>query len=155
MNFGFLIYSLTSTTEILKKALDPIMTRLNSSTSITNSNVMGTFPSFEAFRSVFMTAAPVGTNSVSASRLWDANAVKDEAGIIGTLKQLSNEYLVGTFVSGESVHKVPTDENALNPAWRRTVVHMSKCSLFLSLRGHSDTAMAAGSYAYKNGANYV
>lgn len=129
MNFGFLIYSLTPTDEVLQKALNPIMARLNATTGITMSNVMATLPSFEAFRSAFMTAAPVGSNSVSASRLWDANAIADEASLIGTLKQLSGGYLVGTFVSGEGVQKVPMDQSALNPAWRKTVVHMSKYTL--------------------------
>jgi hypothetical protein len=126
MNFAFLIYALSSAPDILEKTLDPIMAHFNATAGLSTSIVGGTLPSFRLFQTSFLSAAAVGTNGLTASRLWGEDAVSNEDDLRNVLRKLSGQVLVGTFVSGEGVKKVPANQNALNPAWRRTVVHMSK-----------------------------
>jgi hypothetical protein len=126
MNFAFLIYALSPTPDVLEKTLDPIMVRLNATVGLDASIAAATFPSFRLFQTSFLAAAAVGTNGRTASRLWDENAVTNEGALRNALRQFSDSLLIGTFVSGEGVQKVPANQSALNPAWRKTVVHMSK-----------------------------
>lgn len=82
--------------------------------------------SFEMFSAIYLQAASVGTNYLAGSRLWDQKAVQNEEGVALALKAFQNQYLEGTFVSIPAVQNVPADQSSINPAWRRTVVHMSQ-----------------------------
>lgn len=126
MNFTFLIYALSESLAFLQAALEPLLTRLNSTPGLEVSVIMQESPSYHSFQSVFLAAAPVGMNRVTAGRLWDSSAVEDTVGVTRTLRIFSNQFLQGTFVSGEGVQNKSADNSALHPSWRRTVVHMSK-----------------------------
>jgi hypothetical protein len=126
MNFAFLIYSLTSSLAELQDILDPIMSRLNTTSGLTLSIAAQYVPNYLDFQSSFFVSDKVGSNRVTVSRLWDERAVGDMTNVEQAIRKFSDQFLQGTFVSGKGVQSKSSDDSALNPAWRRTVVHMSK-----------------------------
>ena len=125
-NFAFLLFALDLTPSAVNLSLQPIMERLNASKGITSSLQLQGPLKYEAFRQVKFTAASVGNNYLAGSRLWDGDAVRDEEGVEGVLRTFENDYLQGSFISGPGVRSVDPDASAANPAWRRTIIHMSR-----------------------------
>jgi len=125
MNFAFLIYLLNGPLEQLQETLDPIMSRLNSTPGLTTSMTAQYVPNYIGFQSSFFAADSVGYNRLTVSRLWGEQAVANQSGVEQTLRQFSAQFLQGTCVSGEGVQNKSSDDSALSPAWRRTVVEMS------------------------------
>ena len=126
MRFDFLIYSLSSSSSAVHTSLQPLMNKLSDSTGIRVSLNIEQSMSFEIFSATYLQAASVGTNYLAGSRLWDQQAVQNEEGVALALKAFQNQYLEGAFVSMPAVQNVPADQSSINPAWRRTVVHMSQ-----------------------------
>ncbi|CAA9963606.1 GlcD FAD/FMN-containing dehydrogenase [Pyrenophora teres f. maculata] len=124
MNFAFLIYLLNGSLGQLQGALDPIMSRLNATPEFTTSITTQYVPNYLGFQSSFFVADKVGNNRLTVSRLWGEQAVANKSGVEQTLRKFSSQMLQGTCVSGEGVQKKSSDDSALNPAWRRTVVEM-------------------------------
>lgn len=125
MSFTSILYVLNSSSSALHDTLDHFFSRLNATAGITASLSIQPPLGFEAFRQAYMPSAAVGLNYIAGSWLWDEKAVEDEEGVGNVLKVFEGEWLQGAFVSGPGVRIVAVDENAVNPAWRRTVVHMS------------------------------
>jgi hypothetical protein len=128
MNFAFLIYSLTGSLAKLQEILDPIMSRLHVTPGLNSSIAAQYVPNYLDFQSSFFVSDKVGNNRITVSRLWDERAVGDRSGVEQTIRLFSDQFFQGTFVSGEGVQSKSSDDSALNPAWRRTVVHMSESS---------------------------
>lgn len=126
MNFGFLVFVLNEQQSSLLQALEPTLALIERESSLDFSISTGHFSSYLDFQSNFLTAAPVGANRITVSRLWDKAAVIDKAGVVKVLRSFSNYVLQGTVVSGQGVSIRPANNNGLNPAWRHTAVHMSK-----------------------------
>ena len=124
--FAFLVYDLSSSPSALQQALGPIVERLANTSGITSSLHLRPATNFTAFRVASLPTASVGTNYLVGSRLWDGKAVQDEQGVQKSLQAFRNNYIEGTFVSGLGVQSIPPDQSSVNPAWRRTVVHISE-----------------------------
>lgn len=110
----------------MEAAIRSLVSNINATNGVSTSVVIQLQPNFETFRQNYMPSAAVGTNYLAGSWLWDEAAVKDEDGVKNVLSVFANDWLQGAFVSGPGVRAVPTDASAINPAWRRTVVHMSE-----------------------------
>ena len=126
MRFDFLIYSLSSSSSAVYTSLQPLMNKLSDSTGIIISLNIDLSMSFVVFAATYLQAASVGTNYLAESRLWDQKAVQNEEGVALVLRAFQNQYLEGTSVSIPAIQNVPADQSSINPAWRRTVVHMSQ-----------------------------
>lgn len=125
MTFYGLMYMLSSSDD-LHAAIDPVLAKLNVTKDVTLSVLNPQFPDFEVFRETVMVCAPVGMNYIAGSWLWDATALKNKTGFQHVEQVFASDWLQGAMVSGPGVHAKGTELNAASPAWRKTIVHMSK-----------------------------
>lgn len=125
LSFGFYGGIINATESDILKLFAPILARLNS-TAGTNTSFVP-IPGLTLFDVAGTTPGFVGANAQIGSRLWDAAALKNETGLQQTLRAFEKVGLQGLFVSGPGVRNAPHPERvAVNPAWRRTYLHLSK-----------------------------
>ena len=125
MTFYGILYVLSSIND-LHTVLDPIVSRINSTNGTATSVFTQQFADFEAFRQSVMVSASVGLNYIGGSWLWDEAALKDTTGVQNVGHVFSADWLQISMVSGPGVRAVGLNDTAVNPAWRQSVVEMSK-----------------------------
>ena len=126
--------ALDKSTEDIYKVFAPFLARLNSTQGVENIFVVAPpVPYYEAWRTT--PDGTVGVNSAITSRLWDAEAVKDQNSVFNTLHKYDKSGgLQGLVVSGPAVRNKTSDSASVTPAWRKTQVHV----------------LAASGWAYQN-----
>lgn len=131
MTFAFLIYVLDQQESTLVTALNPIMEKLLATSGVNSSLVPRPTVDFTAFRGAYLTAATVGDNYLAGNRLWDETAVRNQYDVAKALKAFERGYLEGTFQTGPGVQAVGSNQSSINPAWRQTVIELSKLIRFI------------------------
>jgi hypothetical protein len=139
-DFMLPVLSPENTTSSLTNALTPLLENISSTYPgqfiVSISNVT-TSPTFYDWWFKGNKPANAGTNSVIGSRLIGADALHDTDALETALKGILPDSGLAFYLLGGKglANSVPSGgSNAVNPAWRRAIVHASSYPLLLSCR---------------------
>jgi hypothetical protein len=116
---------------ILANLFDPLFAALQSATGIAPSFEVFQFPTMSSMYNTFFTGSDddgllvqLGSRLVSRSFVNSVGAPAKIASALSTIKLGPTDYIEGNVVAGGQVAANTNIDSALNPAWRKTVVHL-------------------------------
>ncbi|KAL1918879.1 uncharacterized protein VTP21DRAFT_2901 [Calcarisporiella thermophila] len=118
--------------------LAPLLTSLQGQKGLTVMGTTRTLPSYMSWHQFIKCSAnslctdPVGDNAIIGSRLIPRENFETDQGldqltdalIQVTKAPLTDQWILGMFVAGGAVARNNGSETSVNPAWRKTLVHM-------------------------------
>ncbi|KAI1261707.1 FAD-binding domain-containing protein [Xylariaceae sp. FL1019] len=130
---GLLMVTGTQDPNIFQTIFDPIITHVNSTWSGTAAfTTVDPYPSFKSWFDVYYDQNPAGYDYWVGSHLMDAKSLSNATALANSSKIARNgAYLV----AGEGVRnaKPRGGSNAVNPSWRRAVIHATTGKEFAPL----------------------
>jgi hypothetical protein len=116
---------------VLANLFDPLLAALQSATGTAPNFEVFQFPTMSSMYNTFFTGSDydgllvqLGSRLVSRSFVNSPGAPAKIANALSTIKLGPTDYIEGNVVAGGQVAANTNIDSALNPAWRKTVVHL-------------------------------